>query len=110
MCVDCRSWGKILMICPHPHAGFGGVGGSGATSAGAGGGNGASTIPVDQEVDNDSKVDADDFIIQANPSARQGAARGKPSLEADVAASASGTVPKRPHQTCTLRSGKSSLK
>ncbi|CAD6261028.1 unnamed protein product [Miscanthus lutarioriparius] len=87
-----------------PRAGFGGVGGSGTTSARVDRRGAASTIPVDQEADGDSEVNPDDFIVQAIPSARQGATSGKRSLEADVTANASGTVPKRPRRTCTLRS------
>ena len=71
----------------------------------ADGGSAASAIPMEQEGDSDSG-NLDDFIVQVNPSARKAAASGKRSLEVDVAASASGSVPKRPHQSCTLRSGK----
>jgi len=79
-----------------PCAGFGGVGGSGAASARVDGGSTASSIHVNQEADNNSERNPDNFIVQANPSARQGATNGKWLLEADVTASASGVVPKRP--------------
>ena len=87
------------------HPGFGGVGGSGAASGGAGGGSAASAIPVEQKGDNDSR-NPDDFMVQVDPSAGEAAASGKRSLENDVAASASGPVPKRPRRSCTLRLGK----
>ena len=88
-----------------PRVGFGGVGGSGAASVGVDGGSAASAIPVDQEAESEFEGSPDDFIVQANPSARQGAIGGKRSLEADVA-TGSGAVPKRPHLACTLRTGK----
>jgi hypothetical protein len=90
------------------HAGFGGVGGSGPTSAKADGGSAASAIPMDQEAVSKYEGNPDVFIVQANPSARQGAAGGKRSLEANVA-TRSGAVPKRPRLACTLRSGKCNL-
>ena len=93
-----------------PRAGFEGTSGSGTFSVGVGGESTASAIQVDNEAESDSDVNPDDFIVQPVQSARQGVVSRKQSLEANVAASASGTVPKRPHQTCTLRSGKSSLK
>lgn len=91
-----------------PHASLGGGGGSGVASTGTEGGSAAAAIPMDQGAGSDSKGNADNFIVQANLSARQGAASRKQSLEADVTASVSGIVPKRPRRTCTLRSGKSS--
>ena len=50
---------------------------------------------MDQEARGDSEESPDVVIFQANLSARQGAAGGKRSLEADVT-TGSGTVPKRP--------------
>ena len=49
------------------------------------------------------------IIVQAILSARQGAAGEKRSLEADVATSMSGSVPKRPRRSCMLRPGKRCL-
>ena len=91
-----------------PHPGFVGVGGSKAASDGADRGSAASAIPIEQEGVSDSG-NPDDFIVQVNPSARKAAASGKQSLEADVAASVSGLVPKRPRQSCMLRPGKRCL-
>ena len=74
----------------------------------AGRGRAASAIPVEQEGDSDSG-NSDDFMVQFNLSAGEVAASGKQSLEADVAASVSGPVPKRPRRSCTLRPGKRCL-
>ncbi|CAD6251440.1 unnamed protein product [Miscanthus lutarioriparius] len=57
---------------------------------------------MDQEAKGESEESQDVVIVQANPSARQGAAGGKQSLEADVTIG-SGAVPKRPRRACTLR-------
>ena len=65
-------------------------------------------IPVEQEGDSDLG-NKDDFIVQVNPSARNAAACGKRSLEADVAVSPCGSVPKRPCRSCMLRPGKRCL-
>ena len=51
----------------------------------------------------------DDFIVQVNPSARKATASENRLLEADVVVSASGSVPKRPHRSYMLRSGKRCL-
>ena len=91
-----------------PRVGFGGVGGSEVVSARADGGNVASAIPVDQEAESEFEGSPDDFIVQANPSARQGAAGGKQSLEANVAVG-SRAVLKRPRRACTLRLSKRCL-
>ena len=96
------------MLAPPPRADFRGAGRSGAVSARANGGSAASAIPVEQEGDSDSG-NPDDFIVQGNPSAGKTAASGKRSLEADVVASVSASVPKRPHRSCTLRPGKRCL-
>jgi len=53
-----------------PRASFGGVGGSGAASTGADGGSVASTVLVDQEAESESEGNPNDFIAQANPSAK----------------------------------------
>jgi hypothetical protein len=87
---------------------FGGVGGSGVVSSGADGGSTASGVPVDLEAESESEGNPNDFVVQANPRARQGAAGKKPSLEANVTAR-SGSVPKRPYRACTLRPGKCKL-
>jgi hypothetical protein len=77
-----------------------GIGRSGTVSGRADSGSTISAILVEQEGDSDSKGNPDDFVVQANPSARQAAATGKRSLEADAAAG--GSIPKRPHRSCTL--------
>ena len=74
----------------------------------ADGGSTAFAVPVDQEAKGEFEGSPDVLIVQANPSARQGAAGGKWSLEADVAAGRE-AVPKRPHRACTLRPGKRCL-
>ena len=52
---------------------FRGVGGSGAASGGAAGGSAASASPVDWEAASESEDNPDVVIVQAIPSARQGA-------------------------------------
>ena len=93
-----------LLACPsRPDSR--GVGRSGAAPDKADGGSAASVVPMDQEAKGESKGSPDVLIVQANPSARQGAAGRKWLLEDDVAAG-SEAVHKRPRQACTLRSGK----
>lgn len=65
--------------------------------------------PEEDEGDNDSG-NLDDYIIQANLSAGEASARGKRSLEADIAASGSRTVPKKPQWQALARRGKVSVK
>jgi hypothetical protein len=84
-----------------------GIGGSGAASGRADGGSATSAIPVEEEGDSDSEGNPDAFLVQANPSVRQTTATGKRSLEADAATS--GSILKRPHRSCTLKSAKDRL-
>ena len=77
-------------------------------SGGAGGGSTASAIPMDPKGDSDSG-NPNDFMVHVDPSAGEAATSENRSLEADVAASASGPVPKRPCRSCTLRPGKRCL-
>jgi hypothetical protein len=99
-----RNFNDLPAMPPHPNAK--GIGRSGMVSGGAEGGSAASAFPMEHEGYSDSKVNPDNFIVQANLSARQAAAIEKRSLEA----SARESVPKRPHRSCTLRSGKSHLR
>jgi hypothetical protein len=90
-----------------PHSDTRGIGGSGAASDRADGGSATSAIPVEQEGDSDSEGNPDDFVVQANSSARQAVATGKRSLEANANTGAS--IPKRLRRSCTLKSSKSCL-
>jgi hypothetical protein len=71
-----------------------GIGGSGAAFDRADGGSATSAIPIEQAGDSDLEEDLDDFVVQANLSARQAVATDKRSLEAD--ATAGGLIAKRP--------------
>jgi hypothetical protein len=84
-----------------------GIGRSGAAFGRADGGSTTSAIPIEQEGDSDLEGNPNDFMVQANLSARQAAATGKRSLEVDAAAG--GLIPKRLHRSCTLKLGKSHL-
>jgi hypothetical protein len=84
-----------------------GIGGSGVVSGRADGGSATSSILVEQEGDSDSEGNPDAFFVQANPSVRQTAATSKRSLEADAATG--GSILKRPHRSCMLKSAKDCL-
>ena len=98
-------WNFNDLLARPPRPDSRGVGESIAAFDGAVEGSAASAIPVDQEAESEFEGSPDDFIVQANPSARQGAIGGKRSLEADVA-TGSGAVPKGPYRACTLRPSK----
>jgi hypothetical protein len=83
---------------PHPNTRW--IGRSGATSGRADGGSATLAIPIEQEDDSNSEGNSDDFVVQANLSARQAAATSKRSLEGD--AIAGGLIPKRPRRSCLL--------
>jgi hypothetical protein len=90
-----------------PHPDTRGIGRSGVAFNKADGGSATLAIPIEQEGDSDLEENPDDFVVQANLSARQAATTDKQSLEAD--ATAGGLIPKRPRRSCTLKSGKSRL-